>query len=82
MRELAVYLLRVALSVGVGWYLLLLPLAAALEALGSGGWLSVHGGGLFVLMWPCFAVAFWVLGFIPWLRTGRRHSTPQSPKQG
>jgi hypothetical protein len=76
MRNLAVFLLRAVLSAVLAWYLLVLPIAALAESLGISG--VVHGGWLLVLVWPCLAVVFWLLGFIRWFRSShessRRHN--------
>ena len=78
MRDLAILLLRAALSAVLGWYLLARPIAAVSELFGLGG--AAHGGWVPVLVWPCIAVVFWLLGFISWFRSGRRAVSPEQPK--
>ena len=79
-----VALIRLALAVVLGQFLLVVPMAVA-QVFGMHGWAFMHSGLPFLLFPLCVWLAHWLLGFVPVFKRGRTAppgaTEAQSPEQ-
>ncbi len=70
-------IVRVGLSLVAGWYLLVLPMWTA-GFIGYSPWGFFHSGWVLFSLPITIFLAFWLLGFVPYLRLRTRGAISKS----